>query len=141
MNCRPALGAEDESSISPIAALGADSFGVDIWSCSLHQGRIIRCAPNRPKLSPLVDFPFWPPVGGRKWERRSSEPVPLRQLHPLKSSAFHGALFRQLGTLSGVGPLPEDRRSQIAVGLCCLRHALPICLGSIPLRKTDLPIA
>jgi hypothetical protein len=25
-----------------------------------------------------------------------SEPVPERELHPLKSSAFHGALFRQL---------------------------------------------
>jgi hypothetical protein len=25
-----------------------------------------------------------------------SEPVPGRDLHPLKSSAFHGALFRQL---------------------------------------------
>ena len=25
-----------------------------------------------------------------------SEPVPRRELHPLKSSAFHGALFRQL---------------------------------------------
>src|SRR5712664_4778727 len=25
-----------------------------------------------------------------------SEPVPGRELHPLKSSAFHGALFRQL---------------------------------------------
>jgi len=26
-----------------------------------------------------------------------SEPVPGRELHPLKSSAFHGALLRQLG--------------------------------------------
>jgi hypothetical protein len=25
-----------------------------------------------------------------------SEPVPGRELHPLKSSAFHGALLRQL---------------------------------------------
>ena len=25
-----------------------------------------------------------------------SEPVPGRELHPLESSAFHGALFRQL---------------------------------------------
>jgi len=29
-----------------------------------------------------------------------SEPVPGRELHPLKSSAFHGALFRQLPTQS-----------------------------------------
>ena len=28
-----------------------------------------------------------------------SEPVPGRELHPLKSSAFHGALFRQLSTI------------------------------------------
>jgi hypothetical protein len=28
-----------------------------------------------------------------------SEPVPGRELHPLKSSAFHGALFRQLAAL------------------------------------------
>jgi hypothetical protein len=27
-----------------------------------------------------------------------SEPVPGREFHPLKSSAFHGALFRQLPT-------------------------------------------
>ena len=27
-----------------------------------------------------------------------SEPVPGRELHPLKSSAFHGALFQQLAT-------------------------------------------
>ena len=27
---------------------------------------------------------------------RWSEPVPARELHPLKSSAFHGALFQQL---------------------------------------------
>src|SRR5262252_1963798 len=27
-----------------------------------------------------------------------SEPVPGREFHPLKSSAFHGALFRQLRT-------------------------------------------
>src|ERR1700751_6173471 len=30
-----------------------------------------------------------------------SEPVPGRELHPLKSGAFHGALLRQIG---------EDRR-------------------------------
>src|ERR1039457_5222338 len=30
-----------------------------------------------------------------------SEPVPGRELHPLKSSAFHGALFRQLTSLGG----------------------------------------
>ena len=30
-----------------------------------------------------------------------SEPVPGREFHPLKSSAFHGALFRQL---EGEGP-------------------------------------
>jgi hypothetical protein len=29
-----------------------------------------------------------------------SEPVPGRELHPLKSSAFHGALFRQLSEFS-----------------------------------------
>jgi hypothetical protein len=29
-------------------------------------------------------------------ELRSSEPVPGREFHPLKSSAFHGALVRQL---------------------------------------------
>jgi len=28
-----------------------------------------------------------------------SEPVPGRELHPLKSSAFHGALFQQLSEL------------------------------------------
>jgi enamine deaminase RidA (YjgF/YER057c/UK114 family) len=28
-----------------------------------------------------------------------SEPVPGRELHPLKSNAFHGALFRQLDEL------------------------------------------
>jgi hypothetical protein len=30
-----------------------------------------------------------------------SEPVPGRDLHPLKSSAFHGALFRQLRVQRG----------------------------------------
>jgi len=30
-----------------------------------------------------------------------SEPVPGRELHPLKSSAFHGALYRQLSTELG----------------------------------------
>ena len=29
-----------------------------------------------------------------------SEPVPGREFHPLKSSAFHGALFRQLSRSS-----------------------------------------
>src|SRR5262249_51413141 len=34
-----------------------------------------------------------------------NEPVPGRELHPLKSSAFHGALFRQLRTrYFSVGP-------------------------------------
>src|SRR6202007_623356 len=31
-----------------------------------------------------------------------SEPVPGRELHPLKSSAFHGALFRQLAKVEGI---------------------------------------
>jgi hypothetical protein len=42
-------------------------------------------------------------------------------------------IFRQLRTLSNVRPLPEDRCSKITVGLCRLRHALSIRLGSIPL--------
>jgi hypothetical protein len=29
-----------------------------------------------------------------------SEPVPGRELHPLKSSAFHGALYRQLRSVT-----------------------------------------
>jgi hypothetical protein len=45
-----------------------------------------------------------------------SDPVSGRELHPLKSSAAHGALLRQLHTLSSVGPLLQDGRSQIAVG-------------------------
>jgi hypothetical protein len=32
-----------------------------------------------------------------------SEPVPGREFHPLKSSAFHGALSQQLSLRSGVG--------------------------------------
>ena len=31
-----------------------------------------------------------------------SEPVPGRELHPLKSSAFHGALLRQLTVKLGL---------------------------------------
>jgi hypothetical protein len=31
-----------------------------------------------------------------------SEPVPGRELHPLKSSAFHGVLFRQLSDYSPI---------------------------------------
>jgi hypothetical protein len=37
-----------------------------------------------------------------------NEPVPGRELHPLKSSAFHGALFRQLG--SGLPKFPQTDR-------------------------------
>jgi hypothetical protein len=33
-----------------------------------------------------------------------SEPVPGRELHPLKSSAFHGALFRQLRSANTLNP-------------------------------------
>jgi hypothetical protein len=33
-----------------------------------------------------------------------SEPVPGRELHPLKSSAFHGALLRQLSSFAGSVP-------------------------------------
>src|SRR5260370_3815386 len=36
-----------------------------------------------------------------------SEPVPGRDLHPLKSSAFHGALFRQLRTDHALGGSEE----------------------------------
>jgi hypothetical protein len=40
-----------------------------------------------------------------------NEPVPGRELHPLKSSAFHGALFRQLGNCStaqtDIGPVHD----------------------------------
>jgi hypothetical protein len=39
-----------------------------------------------------------------------SEPVPGRELHPLKSSAFHGALFRQLpreARIPAVGGIPR----------------------------------
>ena len=41
-----------------------------------------------------------------------SEPVPGRELHPLKSSAFHGALLRQLTRLPSswrLGLLPVCR--------------------------------
>jgi len=31
-----------------------------------------------------------------------SEPVPGRELHPLKSSAFHGALFQQPRTVAAI---------------------------------------
>ena len=31
-----------------------------------------------------------------------NEPVPGRELHPLKSSAFHGALFRQLRQITSI---------------------------------------
>ena len=34
-----------------------------------------------------------------------SEPVPGRELHPLKSSAFHGALFRQLTKAAAAQPV------------------------------------
>jgi hypothetical protein len=34
-------------------------------------------------------------VAVRNWERQSSELVPGRELHPLKSCAFHGAVLRQ----------------------------------------------
>jgi hypothetical protein len=34
-----------------------------------------------------------------------NEPVPGRELHPLKSSAFHGALFRQQSYLKVANPL------------------------------------
>ena len=58
-----------------------------------------------------------------------SEPVPGRELHPLKSSAFHGALLRQLprfvvpgvySILSAAGPTP----------VACL------VLGSMPISAT-----
>src|SRR5215813_3981554 len=42
-----------------------------------------------------------------------NEPVPGRELHPLKSSAFHGALFRQLpnqfGCVRRVGSQARER--------------------------------
>src|SRR5947208_9664847 len=44
-----------------------------------------------------------------------SEPVPGRELHPLKSSAFHGALFRQLTISSSTraGLQPSKKQSAI----------------------------
>src|SRR5271166_4519840 len=59
-----------------------------------------------------------------------SEPVPGRELHPLKSSAFHGALLRQLpgrqsqlcdrgGASDGSAHEPGDRR--------CPRHDRSVC--------------
>ena len=38
-----------------------------------------------------------------------SEPVPGRDLHPLKSSAFHGALFRQLSVLLPCRRMPFSK--------------------------------
>ena len=50
-----------------------------------------------------------------------NEPVPGRELHPLKSSAFHGALFRQLTTTrSGI----ECQRSDNAGHVCDLSDEL-----------------
>ena len=40
-----------------------------------------------------------------------SEPVPGRELHPLKSSAFHGALFHQLLTASQRGTTQAEHRA------------------------------
>src|ERR1700736_90779 len=39
-----------------------------------------------------------------------SEPVPGRELHPLKSSAFHGALLRQLSSLGATFVGTETRK-------------------------------
>ncbi|MFZ1137791.1 MAG: hypothetical protein WAN76_01345, partial [Candidatus Sulfotelmatobacter sp.] len=37
-----------------------------------------------------------------------NEPVPGREFHPLKSSAFHGALFRQLREIAQPGHCCES---------------------------------
>ena len=48
-----------------------------------------------------------------------NEPVPGRELHPLKSSAFHGALLRQLRTQGAVFGICDCSKNLIvsAVGL------------------------
>jgi len=49
-----------------------------------------------------------------------NEPVPGRELHPLKSSAFHGALFRQLyerGSQTIRFPFPEKQTIQSFQGI------------------------
>ncbi len=48
-----------------------------------------------------------------------SEPVPGRELHPLKSSAFHGALFRQ-----------QTTRSSLPGCLCQTLHGLDPSISS-----------
>src|SRR5437867_2125208 len=58
-----------------------------------------------------------------------SEPVPGRELHPLKSSAFHGALLRQLTrdvALLVFGGRRNDRRTWQLPTLSVAHRVLPI---------------
>ena len=59
-----------------------------------------------------------------------SEPVPGRELHPLESSAFHGALFRQLRILEPAGT--KFSRSQSV-----FKFREPIVLGEIARRLSN----
>ena len=59
-----------------------------------------------------------------------SEPVPGRELHPLKSSAFHGALFRQLsdrGYNSRCHAVPTKATTCISFGIHLRRVAPLLC--------------
>ena len=51
-----------------------------------------------------------------------SEPVPGRELHPLKSSAFHGALLRQLTTRTLTSTAPTNSCARLTVQA----HPLPV---------------
>ena len=65
-----------------------------------------------------------------------SEPVPGRELHPLKSSAFHGALFRQLHfsrcwgkNESALPHLPDGQTMSVRTSY--VPEALAKCLASL----------
>ena len=61
-----------------------------------------------------------------------SKPVPGRELHPLKSSAFHGALFRQLEPNGRFVGLDERKKA-----LCNWLRALVIrVIAPIEFRET-----
>ncbi len=55
-----------------------------------------------------------------------SEPVPGRELHPLKSSAFHGALFHQL-----------TNRLSLKYQRPAVERAKPFCLVRPEFRRLD----
>jgi hypothetical protein len=84
---------------------------------------------------------------------RSSDPVPGRKLHPLKSSAFHGGLFRQLSNYPLLQSQPtvdnsvfntdmkRHRASKVSISTACVFALALVTFTPVPLLGQGCPQA